>query len=60
MTPQEFREILDRVGISQSEAARRLYRPFQTINRWANGHSPIPKMVAEGVKKWPKQRRTLP
>ena len=54
MTHQEFREILNKLGISQTEVARRLYRPFQTINRWYNGHSPVPKVVAVRIKRWRK------
>lgn len=57
MTHQEFREILERKGISQMEAARRLYRSPSTVRRWISGASPIPNVVIPAIKRW-RTRRT--
>lgn len=45
MTPDELRAQLDRLGLSQSGAARYLEVDPRTMRRWAAGDIPIPKAV---------------
>lgn len=54
----DFREMLDRHGISQSECARRFGIPLRTVQRWASGESTCPdytlRMIDEllTIKTW--------
>ena len=55
MTHQEFRSLLERLGISQLEAARRLARDPSTVRRWVKRGTEIPKVpqvVIEKVMEW--------
>lgn len=54
----DFRAMLDRHGISQSECARRFGIPLRTVQRWATGESTCPdytlRMIDEllTIKTW--------
>lgn len=52
MTPAELRQILDRLGITTTEAARRLVRTRQVIWRWLNGKSRIPRVAINEIRSW--------
>jgi len=42
MTPDQYREAIERLGLSQVAAARRLGVDARTSRRWANGERDIP------------------
>lgn len=42
MTPDEYRETIDKLGLSQVAAARLLGVDGRTSRRWANGERDIP------------------
>ena len=52
MTPRQLRAALKRLGLSQSEAARRLGIQQSTMNRWLAGERKIPGPVAAALKCW--------
>ena len=61
MTPSELKRHLQRVGMGQMEAARRLKVNARTVRRWVAGDSPIPEAVAQLVALWSaRKRRMLP
>lgn len=45
MTPDEYRESIDKLGLTQSGAARMLGVDERTSRRWANGERDIPPPV---------------
>ena len=57
VTPNEFRKHLKRLGLSQSEAARRLYVEVSTVHRWASGTRPIPGPVIACLEAWIRQAK---
>jgi transcriptional regulator with XRE-family HTH domain len=59
MTAAEFRKALKRLGLTQSEAARRLYVTFSAVNRWATGKRSIPGPVIAALESWERERRVL-
>ena len=56
MTPADFRAALDRLGLSQSEAARRLRVDPRTVRRWIAGDRRIPWLVTELLRTWMEER----
>ena len=52
MTAAEFREILDRLGLTAYEAAGLLTREPKTLYRWLNGEVAIPEVAAKALRKW--------
>lgn len=56
MTPADLRSALSRLGLSQSEAARRCGVDPRTMRRWLAGHRRIPGPVVELVRTWLAQR----
>ena len=46
MTKTQFREALERLGLTQGRAAELLHRSIRTINGYANGE-PIDQLVAD-------------
>jgi hypothetical protein len=46
MTTAEFRAALDRLGLTQVEAARLFGANARTARRWALGEVPVPTTVA--------------
>jgi transcriptional regulator with XRE-family HTH domain len=46
MTPQELSKLLDDVGWSVNELARRIDVRQQTIRRWLAGSAPFPDRIA--------------
>lgn len=52
MTPADFRAALDRLELSQSEAARRLGVDPRTVRRWIAGDRRIPGPVVELLRTW--------
>jgi predicted transcriptional regulator len=55
MTPEEFRALIDVMGITVAEAAEELLRPPSTLYRWLRGKAPIPEVVARVVRRWPEK-----
>ena len=45
MTPAQLRKLLERAGLSQSEAARRLDISDRTMRRYISGELPVPRVV---------------
>jgi len=45
MTPDRFRELLDRLGLSQLAAAKLFHAGDRTVRRWASGDQDIPRAV---------------
>ena len=56
MTPGDLRELLKRLGLSQSEAARRLYVEGSTLRRWLSGARGIPGPVVACLEAWERER----
>ncbi len=52
MTPQELRDTLQELELSQSEAARRLGVEQSTMYRWLSGESKIPGPVEAAIEAW--------
>lgn len=46
MTPDEYRSVIDKLGLSQLAAARLLGVDDRTSRRWANGERDIPPPAA--------------
>lgn len=52
MTPADLASALTRLGLSQSEAARRCGVDPRTMRRWLAGDRKIPGPVVELVRTW--------
>jgi predicted transcriptional regulator len=50
MEPSEFRGLIDRSGLSQSEVARRLDVSDRTIRRYVAGPGAVPTLVVRAVR----------
>ena len=57
MTGKQFRKYLDRLGLSQAEAARRMYVTTTTVFRWASEARKIPGPVVALLECWERQQR---
>ncbi len=51
MTPHEFREARDKLGLSAAKLAAELGVDPRTIRRWLSGDQPVPELVAKWVEK---------
>ena len=49
MTPQEFKNARQVLGLSQSKMSHRLGVSFQTVQAWEQGRNPINKVVEMAV-----------
>jgi len=49
MNPREFRELIDRAGLSQSEVARQLQISDRTIRRYLASRGQVPTLVVRAV-----------
>jgi len=49
MKPMEFRELLERSGLSQSEAARQIGVSDRTIRRYLAARAAVPTIVVKAV-----------
>ncbi len=58
MTPDEFREALGRLGISQTRCGVLMMTDPRTVRRWAAGEVPVPGPVIRLLEAW--QRHGLP
>ena len=56
MSPQQFRDALRRLRLSQVQAARRLRVNERTVRRWVAGDSRIPESVALLLHTWLRTR----
>jgi len=56
MSPQQFRDALRRLRLSQVQAARRLSVNERTVRRWLAGDSRIPESVALLLHTWLRTR----
>jgi len=56
MSPQQFRDALRRLRLSQVQAAKRLSVNERTVRRWVAGDSRIPESVALLLHTWLKTR----
>lgn len=56
MTPADLREALDRLGITQSEAARRMYVHRLKVWRWYHGVTRIPGEIKALLECWEKSK----
>jgi len=56
MSPQQFRDALRRLRLSQVQAARRLTVNERTVRRWVAGDSRIPESVALLLHTWLRTR----
>ena len=45
MTAKQWRETLDRIGVTQTELARALRRPVRSLHRWMTGAHRTPREV---------------
>lgn len=57
VSPTEFRKVLKRLGLSQSEAARRLYVSVNTVQRWISGARKIPGPTIACLEAWQRQAK---
>ena len=56
MSPQQFRDALRRLRLSQVQAARRLRVNERTVRRWVAGDSRIPESVGLLMQTWLRAR----
>jgi DNA-binding transcriptional regulator YiaG len=56
MSPQQFRDALRRLRLSQVQAAKRLSVNERTVRRWVAGDSRIPESVALLLHTWLRTR----
>ena len=49
MTSEQFRDAISRLSLTQGQAAKLFDVNLRTVNRWATGAWPIPKVVAIAV-----------
>jgi DNA-binding transcriptional regulator YiaG len=56
MSPQQFRDALRRLRLSQVQAAKRLSVNERTVRRWVAGDSRIPESVALLMHTWLRTR----
>ena len=56
MSPQQFRDALRHLRLSQVQAARRLSVNERTVRRWVAGDSRIPESVALLLHTWLRTR----
>ena len=45
MTPTQLRDLLERAGLSQRGAARKLHIDERTMRRYCAGELPVPRVV---------------
>ena len=57
VSPSEFRKVLKRLGLSQSEASRRLYVSVNTVQRWVSGARAIPGPAIAALEAWQRQAK---
>jgi DNA-binding transcriptional regulator YiaG len=57
MSPQQFRQALRQLGMSQVQAAKRLGVNPRTVRRWVAGDSRIPESVSLVLQLWGRERR---
>ena len=56
VTPAKLRKSLKQLGLSQSEAARRLYVEGSTLRRWLSGARKIPGPVVACFEAWEREQ----
>lgn len=56
MTAKQFRDALERLDLTQGQAAEALNVSIRSINAWANGQK-IPFLIAEVLTLWLKHGR---
>ena len=56
MSPQQFRDALRRLRLSQVQAARRLRVNERTVRRWVAGESRIPESASLVLQMWLRAR----
>jgi transcriptional regulator with XRE-family HTH domain len=59
MTPQEFRDTIRELGLSQRALARHLGLNKSTVNRWATGETPVPQYAVAWIEAWGDLRRIM-
>ena len=52
MTKTQFRDALERLGLTQGQAAKRLGLTIRMVNNYANGRYPVPVLVEEVLHLW--------
>lgn len=52
MTAEELREALDDLGLTQTEAARRLRVSLRTVQNWCGGQHEVPGPVEVLIEAW--------
>lgn len=52
MTPEQLRAALERLGLTQAEAARRLGVTLRSVQHWVSGSRKIGRPVAMLVEGW--------
>jgi len=52
MTPSDFAQHLDQLGLSQTEAARLLSTTPRTLRRWVEGPDPVPGTAEQALRAW--------
>ena len=57
VSPSELRKVLKGLGLSQSEASRRLYVSVNTVQRWVSGARKIPGPVIAALEAWQRQAK---
>lgn len=52
LTKSQFRDALERLGLTQGQAAKALHLSLNMVNHYANGRYPVPFLVAEVLRLW--------
>ena len=57
VSPTELRNILKRLGLSQSECSRRMYVSVSTVQRWARGAREVPGPAIACLESWQREAK---
>lgn len=60
MTPDELRDALDELGMTQTECARRMRVSLRTVQTWVSGKHEIPGPAEVLVETWLAHPEVLP
>jgi hypothetical protein len=60
MTPEEFNQCVSQIGWSLRAVSQKLNLEETRVRRWASGHYPVPKEIAQWLKRLAAAHRLYP
>jgi len=57
MTPTQFRHLLTKAGLNQTQAAKVLEVTDRTMRRYVSGNTPVPKMAVWTILRYREQQQ---